>query len=737
MDERPKKRGPIRRLFELLKRKPAAQGEPGSAAPNPVPQEAPPAQPSFSLDKLARRLYRADNPAAALVDFTESVEKRLFSGEAVAPIESFLAHAFTDAGVGSNDVALPALTIVRPRTSGMFYIRLNEEEVPYLALLHVLGIEAALNAAQFATEYFGEEGPATEAEVWQLAHRVPSSVISQMSSIEPLLDDNGERYPDGEWATRAAISAGIESFRLPWRLSARFRINVAAGEAAFECDLAPLRLMWRRASIDGVHVVPATPEMQRRSANDYNARLAILLAACAFRASERIERVWVAGVIDTAHHHSCLYSVCFDRARFEHLTLDSIHDPVALLVSFGARIDANDGMLLAPIQQSFSLDDARFCPPERYDPPEISSRMLPEDLAAALGTPSVSGLAIDEAGRRSAIARDISRSLGTSTAENVSTILRIAGDDPDPTVRAAAERTVEKLIEGSIPEDVFSITREFTEGDSISAAVAQARTLLEARDIDTAEGMLGKLLEELESTYADSPSVVWRVYTSYVDRAFCNRLGIDTGKTVLLAPTAYLEALLMHSLCLLLLGRHEESLDDARHAQKLAPLNAQAQLHTVQCLEAASKTLEAVEELKNLLAHAHDAMGIGFGYYRMAFFQWQLGEVECAQACYLRAIRFLPTVLTLAAPELQVMALQGAGRLADISDEAVDALLEKHGIPVAPTRGIGRIFFEAMRAALDAEIFPVAKSFLLTLGTIERDDVFFGVLRSLEDEPDR
>ena len=143
MDERPKKRGPIRRLFELLKRKPAAQDVPGPAAPNPVPQEAPPAQPSFSLDKLARRLYRADNPAAALVDFTESVEKRLFSGEAVAPIESFLAHAFTDAGVGSNDVALPALTIVRPRTSDMFYIRLNEEEVPYLALLHVLGIEAA------------------------------------------------------------------------------------------------------------------------------------------------------------------------------------------------------------------------------------------------------------------------------------------------------------------------------------------------------------------------------------------------------------------------------------------------------------------------------------------------------------------------------------------------------------------------------------------------------------------
>ena len=82
------------------------------------------------------------------------------------------------------------------------------------------------------------------------------------------------------------------------------------------------------------------------------------------------------------------------------------------------------------------------------------------------------------------------------------------------------------------------------------------------------------------------------------------------------------------------------------------------------------------------------------------------------------------------------MALQGASRLEDISDSAIDALLQAHGIPVAPTKEVGEVFFEAMTAALDAEIFPVAKNFLLTLGTMSRDDVFFGVLRSIEDEPD-
>ena len=42
-----------------------------------------------------------------------------------------------------------------------------------------------------------------------------------------------------------------------------------------------------------------------------------------------------------------------------------------------------------------------------------------------------------------------------------------------------------------------------------------------------------------------------------------------------------------------------------------------------------------------------------------------------------------------------------------------------------------------MSAALDAEVFPVAKSFLIALGAMHRNDVFYGVLRSLEDEPDR
>ena len=44
---------------------------------------------------------------------------------------------------------------------------------------------------------------------------------------------------------------------------------------------------------------------------------------------------------------------------------------------------------------------------------------------------------------------------------------------------------------------------------------------------------------------------------------------------------------------------------------------------------------------------------------------------------------------------------------------------------------------EGARAATNAELFGVARDLTRSLCTLSRDDVTYGVLRSLEDEPDR
>ena len=54
----------------------------------------------------------------------------------------------------------------------------------------------------------------------------------------------------GEWGVRQTIAAGIETFRLPLRLSARFRVNLMGGDAA----IVESYISYLRKKVDGVVV---------------------------------------------------------------------------------------------------------------------------------------------------------------------------------------------------------------------------------------------------------------------------------------------------------------------------------------------------------------------------------------------------------------------------------------------------------------------------------------------------
>ena len=67
----------------------------------------------------------------------------------------------------------------------------------------------------------------------------------------------------------------------------------------------------------------------------------------------------------------------------------------------------------------------------------------------------------------------------------------------------------------------------------------------------------------------------------------------------------------------------------------------------------------------------------------------------------------------------------------------VERALRAEDIPLAPTEEVGTALMEASRAAVDAELFGVSRDVVRSLCSVLRDDVLFGVLRSLEEEPDR
>ncbi len=641
-----------------------------------------------------------------------------------------------EAGLLETDVELPGVHVIRPRTSGLFYLRLDEQHVAYLAFLRVLRIEAALNAALLASRVLPEPNDASLEDVVRAEQRVTRSVTAQVADVA----SRAKAPALGEWDVRRALSFGVESFRLPHRLTASFRVNVARGLAAFELDLVPAEVWAATCYVDGLGVVAATTEMRRRAAADYNARLAVLVAAYAFRVAPQLSEVWVAGVVDTPSDHACYYSGALRRSQLDGVDPAGSFDALAALRRAGFALDVEADGALAPVRQTFSLEDERLCPPGRYDPPELSERVLGATAAEALGCARADGLAVDEQARRRRMASDLVRKLGGSTENNVRQLLSAARADGHDDVLEAARRCAGLLVDGELEDDPLAIEEAFVSGSDLARACSHAKSALAERDPEAAlEAVEGALLPvDGLGTYDDADNVTWRSFDSYAERALYNRLLARPDETCRLVPGAYLEAHTLAAAAALALERTDDAVAHARRAAELAPLSSQASSNLAQCLEVADDVAGAEQELARLLSLAHDPMGLGAGYLAMAQLQWRRGRVLVAQACHQKATRYLGTpalVAGLAAAALMESVGVSAG--GSLDPEQVDATLRGAGVPLAPTDEVGAALLDAARAATNAGIFPAARDLVRDLCALTRDDVLFGVYRSIEGEPDR
>ena len=696
----------------------------------------------LDIEGLSRSLAASPDPMALLSGLVVDVRGRIgadASGDSPvlppSPLEVHLATRLVEAGLLETDVELPSLHVVRPRTSDLFYLRLDESQVSYLALVRVICIEAALNSVLLASRVLPSPDDATLEEIVRAEQRVARSVTAQVADVA----SHADAPAVGEWDVRRALALGVESFRLPYRLTARFRVNVARGTAAFELDLVPPDAWAATCYVDGLGIVPATREMRRRAATDYNARLAVLAAGYAFAVAPQVSEVWIAGVVDTSSDHACYYSGTLRRSGLAEVDLTGSFDALAVLRAAGFALEEDD-RTLSPVRQTFSLDDERLCPPERYDPPELSERTLGGAAASALGCARVDGLSANERAHRQRVASELVRELGDSTEKNVRMLLSAAREDGHEDVLDAARRCASMLVEGTLPDDPLAIEEALVEGTDLARACSRARDALVSRDLDAAGRAVTEALLPVDGlgTYDDTDTVSWRSFGSYTDRALYNRLLARPGEECRLAPAPYLEAHMIAAAADIARGRVETAVAHARRAAEVAPLSSQASANLAQCLEAAGDTEAAEEELRRLLSLAHDPEGLGIGYLGMAQLQWQHGHVLAAQACYQRATRHLGAPALMAG--LAVVALIGHVGLSagsSLEGDQADSVLRAAGIPLAPTEEVGTALLEAARAATNAGVFTVARDLMRELCALSRDDVHFGMLRSIEDEPDR
>lgn len=764
-------------------------------------EEVAPAPELLDMDELAHTLLHADDAIAELKHLVGNIrtkEAHAADGEGTAPdaVSSYLARGLDEAGLFAADADLPDVTVIRPSRSKTFYLRVDEAQVAWPDMVRVLAIEGALNRALFAWEHLSTEaedaGAALDAQALALkapedgqadgtgsaaspADTTDTAIPTEPEALAGTPDDAGDapftgtptiedcyRFNQalissiaaqvgtdpiphasmgdimGEWGVRQSISAGIETFRLPLRLVANFRVNLMGGDAAIVTKFVPAGAqpasVW---SEELGRIVPASHQMREMEATSYALRCILLLASHAFRCSRRLCHVFVAVVLDTPTRHACLLTGDVAREALRELDLARSFDAVAACRQLGLTFKLQDGAL-TEVEQGFSLDDERFCPSTRYATVDLSSRLLPRFEANLLGATRVSDLAINENAHRSEVARELFRELTPSTEKNVREILGLTSRDSDPSVVDAGRRTARALIDGSLSDDdAYGMEDEFVDGDELTRACQRASQLLERNRAHEAVGVLTDALAPIDAldTYTDTDTVVWREFTSYVARTLYNRLLAKPGVTVRLVPDAYFGAQLLMATALMLDGKTEAALSFARRAQDLNPLDMSGTLRATRCLEILGRQDEAARELRHYLAYAFDPQGIGTCYYRLAFMEWHLGNLDVADACYQKAVVSRASCSGAAMLELQTMRAMTATK--GVEPKQVEKVLEEADVPLAPTEKVVGVLVEAAQAATDAEVFPVARSFATLLGALSGDDVMHGVVNSLEREPDR
>lgn len=729
-----------------------ATGEATPAAPGPSHKPAEPAlDPAprpVDMDDLARELFQAADPISKLRSLTrrfEHAERRADEGQAARPdaISSYLARGLREAGILDADARWPELSVIRTNRSHTFYLRASDSSVAWGDMLRVLAVEGALNRALFAWEHFVEhaDGDMDRADVtledcYRFNQALAGSITAQLGA-EPIARASMSDTL-GEWGVRQTIAAGIETFRLPLRLSARFRVNLMGGDAAIVASFVPAGAQPASVWSSGLdRILPASHQMRERMATDYALRCALLLAAHAFRSSRRLCHVFVAVCLETPSRHACLVSGDVSREALREHDLSEDFDARRLARELGIRFSTENESLVA-IEQGFELDSERFCPSGRYETVDLSGRVLPSFEASLLGAEHVCDLSINESARRATKAQEVVRELGGSTERSVRRILRLTENDPDLTVREAGRRTAGRLIDGTLSgDDAIAFVDDFVEGDELSRSCDQAMELLQQGSYAEAIGVLTDMLAPIDSldTYADAGDDTWRQFMSYVSRTLYNRLLARPGERTHLVPDAYYGAQLLMSSALLAQGRTAEALGFARRAQDLDPLDMASVLRIVRCHELEGDLDAAASELRRWLDVAFDPQGIGVGYYRLAFIEWKRGRTDVADACYQKAAVCRAACSGAAAFELHTM--RALGGTEPVEPASVDETLEAAGVPLAPTERVIGVLVEAAQASTDAEVFPVARSFATLLGALTGDDVMNGVVDSIEHEPDR
>lgn len=556
---------------------------------------------------------------------------------------------------------------------------------------------------------------------------------------------------------------------------------------------------------DESYLIPAGKAVRRKDASAYTLRVALLLASFAFRASTRIQHVWVQAVREGTTRKDYVLSVDFDRARMATIDLHHTENLQAIYHRFVPAMRYEDAVL-RPILPLCNIEDQRFCPARRYTSIQDNTTKLRAAAARALGSKYASGLTISQNERAMYIGQELLGNLysaATSTCayeHNVRELFACAKKYNDPLIDEAARRCAAKLVHQELACEPATIVNEFVGGGALNTACKQAVKACNRRRYDAVIDLLEPIIDtvDVNETYVSDEQVSWQYFANYVDRARYNvecdaerawrahaakyagvqaagtagaqavgdgRTRIDkraskfparTGlvsnvrnvhhnKTVMLVPDALFEA----RMCLSVAYGEKQQLNKAIvQAQRLvdiAPVDTRARMVLINSLVHAKKVDEAQTQICQLMQLAHENESLAFAYYNMAHIQAYKHHQLAAKACYDLAVHFMPELEEASATPAHMYLSEGrivpviihndGFDVEHIPTDDIQEILQAYNIPIAPTKQTISFLLKGTKAAINAELFSVARNFVRHMFNLTQDDVFVGIARSIERSP--
>lgn len=552
--------------------------------------------------------------------------------------------------------------------------------------------------------------------------------------------DLATRYPDGEpdgeWQIRSHIAAGIENMELPIRTETHFALDLSAGIVAFDLHV-PDEQMFIDLFADQI-------ERPSEAAKRYAMHVGLLLADIAFRASTRVNEVFLNATPIKRENtpDSMFFCASFDRSTYQETSAFEVSregDPTPLYTqtntkgcstAFERIRHETNGLLLRTEASLTNQVAVRFAAKSVHDLEvyfNAEERKLAERLADAIAATNTAAEAV-------AAVRTIQAEALVKNGEN--TLL----DE-------AFTRLLAALAQGTIdPHEQNSTVDCFLGGDACAQAYRNAQALNDAGEHEKAITVLANAITNINESprYADNDTTVYRVFDSFASRMIYNLMKAnelpapkhssaqaDAGKETRLLPDSYVLCLLELAGLKGIQGQFSEALRIAKHTMRLTPTigaayRAKAQIETMM-----GDLKGAAETLKACLISVVPPDDIASAYYQLGLALRRSDDPDAALLCLIKAIMTSTMVAPACIEEINEMQEERATPL-PLSDD-VDGLLAQAGIPCAPSETMLDALQEGAVAALDAGFFDVARSLLTFVFNYRSDDAIVNVIRSLED----